>query len=732
MFLHISITLFSLTLGANTKYNKNTIAQESFEYTILSQLLLEKTLMEKQPHKNNNQPQHSKNHEISNQEDDNNKTIINTSKASSLKSTKGNDNGSGDINSDLLNTVIKGRYRIESRIGHGGMCDVYRATDLLLEAAGASSPFVAIKALQNEFFNQPEAAKVLINEAQTTQKLSHPNIIRVYDFGIDKKICYLVMEYLDGETLDVVIQRSRPHGLPYKRAIPLLDQMLSALKYAHQNGIVHADLKPSNIMLTRDGEIKIFDFGVAKKLGENNDQYAAVQEETLSELGGYTPNYASINLLEGNDPEIKDDIFAFSCISYELCSSKHPFNRKPADVAQKEKIQPIKPKHLNSSKWRIIQQGLSLSAKERIGDAALISSQLHRQYKSTAIMITAILSLNSVVGYVLYQQKEAILELTTDNRNLHQHIEERAKLANLSAREIIKQLPELSINAPIIASGLLKSKQRDVIALYEHNIDLIFNTRENYYPNYYAIEAELAEVSKLYPDSHAINVLSTDISTSWQSTIDILSNQLNTALEKAHYQISADSNIYELLTNLKNLRHDIQFKPTSLAEKTYATQYKKAANQQDTETLATLIQVGETFFSTTDEHIAQLQHTKILHKATLQLEQFKAAREGDKPAPFPYESAELLYANKFDKFNHQLKRVNSESKLDKLLKQVDEIAKELPADFSSLITLRLASANQYLDFSEKWQKKRKQSAARNAMKKATHQFNLVEKAHSRS
>ncbi|KXI21214.1 protein kinase domain-containing protein [Photobacterium sanguinicancri] len=166
-------------------------------------------------------------HEIEKKEDINNKTIVRSHHDSQPNKPSSSEPVPTNESNDLINTVIKGRYRIESRIGNGGMCNVYRATDLLLEAAGVANPFVAIKALQNEFINQPDAAKVLIHEAQTTQKLSHPNIIRVYDFGIDKKVYYIVMEYLDGETLDVVIQRSRPHGLPYKRAIPLLDQMMS-------------------------------------------------------------------------------------------------------------------------------------------------------------------------------------------------------------------------------------------------------------------------------------------------------------------------------------------------------------------------------------------------------------------------------------------------------------------------------------------------------------------------
>ncbi len=689
--------------------------------------------MAKKTEKESNSQKENTSHENDKNEDINNKTIVRSPHNSQPNKPSSSEPVPTNELNDLINTVIKGRYRIESRIGNGGMCNVYRATDLLLEAAGVANPFVAIKALQNEFVNQPDAAKVLIHEAQTTQKLSHPNIIRVYDFGIDKKVYYIVMEYLDGETLDVVIQRSRPHGLPYKRAIPLLDQMMSALTYAHQNGVVHADLKPSNIMLTRDGDIKVFDFGIAKKTSLNYDKYAAVQEEADDvEFGGYTPNYASIELLNGNPPSIKDDIFALSCISYELCSSKHPYHRKPADIALKEQIQPSRPKNLSTSKWRTIQQGLALDANKRSDNIGTIQTQLHKQHKPMIMMTAAILGLSSVLGYVFFQQKETISDLSRTISQLQSSIQAQSQLEYLRPQEIVEQLPELRKEHPVLAQGLLRDKQKAILAIYEHKIDQIFNTRTNHYPNYYAIEAELAQANKLYPDSHDLHVLSTDISTSWQSTLDVITNRINTALEKGTYTASDETNIYQLLTQLQTLRHDAKFKPTSLAEETFTIQFDEAMKNHDVESLESLIKAGKTFFADKVQTLDKIQLATQLKQAITHVEMYRTAKAQGAPAPFPYESAELLYAPKFTKFNQQLSKIRSESKLDALLKQVDSVAKELPADFSSLITLRLASANQYLDFSEQWQKKRKQRAARDAMKKATHQFNLVEKARSNS
>ncbi|TOH25917.1 serine/threonine protein kinase, partial [Vibrio parahaemolyticus] len=155
------------------------------------------------------------------------------------KSNNNNTKNKSVINSNLIGRTVKNRYEIESILGHGGLCDVYLAKDKILESSGSESPYVALKVLQKEFASQPETARMLIREAQQTQRLSHPNVIRVFDFGVDGDIYFLVMEYLDGETLESLIQRSRPNGLKYHAMLSILNQILDALSYAHSLGVVH-------------------------------------------------------------------------------------------------------------------------------------------------------------------------------------------------------------------------------------------------------------------------------------------------------------------------------------------------------------------------------------------------------------------------------------------------------------------------------------------------------------
>lgn len=256
--------------------------------------------------------------------------------------------------------VIKERYLLEDKIGSGGMSDIYRATDLFLQQAGVADCTVAIKVLQQQFVHQAEALQLLLQEAHKTQQLSHPNIVRVFDVDRDQQHYFIVMEFLDGESLEQVIKRYKPKGLPLKSALKLLQQIADALCFAHKIGIVHADLKPANIMVNRSGAVKVLDFGVSQQLQLNHDIYAAEQHNHSAPLSGYTPAYASPQLLAGKTPNVSDDVFSFACLCYELLSSKHPYERLPADQAQQQQKQAVKPNHVNVLQWSALKKRCSL------------------------------------------------------------------------------------------------------------------------------------------------------------------------------------------------------------------------------------------------------------------------------------------------------------------------------------------------------------------------------------
>src|SRR5690606_32619545 len=160
----------------------------------------------------------------------------------------------------MIGTVLGDRYEIIEKIGGGGMALVYRAKCRLLNR------YVAIKILRDEYINDEEFIKKFRRESQAAASLSHPNIVNIYDVGVDIKdgqeIQYIVMEYIKGKTLKEIIREKGK--LTVEETIDYSIQIAEALEHAHKNHIVHRDIKPHNIMLTEDGRIKVTDFGIAR------------------------------------------------------------------------------------------------------------------------------------------------------------------------------------------------------------------------------------------------------------------------------------------------------------------------------------------------------------------------------------------------------------------------------------------------------------------------------------
>jgi serine/threonine protein kinase len=270
-----------------------------------------------------------------------------------------------------VGSVIKDRFELIELIGEGGMGMVFKALDRRKVEAQDRHPYLAIKILNEQFKRHPESLKALQREARKAQDLAHPNIVTVFDFDREGSTVFMTMEYMDGESLKDLI-RKNANGLPVAQAISLIEGMCHGLSYAHQKGVVHSDFKPGNVMVTRAGLIKIFDFGIAraaktKTVGDSEG------DKTLfdaASLGALTPAYASPEMFLGKDPDPRDDLFALACISYELLSGKHPYDKERADMAQKKGLLPKRLEHLNRLQWKGLSRGLDFDRLARTPSAS--------------------------------------------------------------------------------------------------------------------------------------------------------------------------------------------------------------------------------------------------------------------------------------------------------------------------------------------------------------------------
>jgi serine/threonine-protein kinase len=213
------------------------------------------------------------------------------------------------------------RYQVEARIGQGGMAEVYRGFDPSLDRR------VAIKVLVHPFDRDAGFVARFRREAQAAARLNHPNIVGVYDAGSDGDTQFIVMEYVEGRTLASFMASG---GKPTtEQAIELTEKVAAALLVAHDHGIVHRDIKPANVMVTRNGEVKVMDFGIARL------QSDATAPQTSSVIG--TPAYFSPEQAQGQPVDARSDIYSLGCVLYELVAHQQAFTGDtPVAVAYKQ------------------------------------------------------------------------------------------------------------------------------------------------------------------------------------------------------------------------------------------------------------------------------------------------------------------------------------------------------------------------------------------------------------
>ncbi|MDL2233572.1 Stk1 family PASTA domain-containing Ser/Thr kinase [Ruminococcaceae bacterium OttesenSCG-928-L11] len=267
---------------------------------------------------------------------------------------------------NYIGKKLEGRYEIQELIGMGGMANVYKAYDII------DDRIVAVKILRNEFLNNAEFLRRFKNESKAIAVLSHPNIVRVYDVSFANSIHYIVMEYIDGITLKDYIERQGV--LTWKESVHFTLQILRALQHAHDKGIVHRDIKPHNIMLLQNGEIKVTDFGIAR--------FARSEVRTITDRAIGSVHYISPEQAMGDSTDEKADIYSVGVMLFEMLTGRLPFEAETAvSVAIKQiQTQAVRPRSLNPD----IPEGLEeITIRAMQKDAA-------KRYQSAAEMISDI------------------------------------------------------------------------------------------------------------------------------------------------------------------------------------------------------------------------------------------------------------------------------------------------------------------------------------------------------
>ncbi|MGH1470071.1 MAG: serine/threonine-protein kinase [Cellvibrionaceae bacterium] len=409
-------------------------------------------------------------------------------------------------------TVLLDRYMLMRVIAQGGASYIYRARDMLAVLGGnEAQSHIAVKIILNNKESVDENHQLVLHEALTTRHLSHQHIIKVFDYHRDGDISFVTMELVEGESLAEYIQRLPEKKLPYRFAISILKAVGAALQAAHDQGVVHSDIKPSNILKTESGDVKVIDFATARTLIEKSHHIS----EPLNNYSGkgasfygYTLAYASPETILDKPASASDDVFSFACIVYEILAGKHPYGRKPTNTID-QNYRLIKPREIGFWQWQVLKKALQLKGSERTASVKTFMRLFHHtryawSYLALAITLALGVSILGVWGvdkigqtniestkYSAFYRQEQNFQSTMNELERLPPLEQLEKVYLLKDYSKIQQASGKSQLREVIIQAL-SSRVRDTIATV---------TPLEAINEFNVLSALLQKAKLLYPDS---------------------------------------------------------------------------------------------------------------------------------------------------------------------------------------------------------------------------------------
>jgi serine/threonine protein kinase len=272
--------------------------------------------------------------------------------------------------------ILCDRFILERVLGNGGTAVVFQARDMSYardtDSGTASNLRVALKTPRTDRGDPARATARLHHEFEQARKLSHPSIVRVFDLHEHGDSCFMTMELIEGRLLSTIVRDWTM--LPRALANKILRSCALALAHAHDNDVVHGDFKPGNVFVTRDEDVKIVDFGASAALNGGR-----------SRIPAGTPAYASPQVLSGETPDRRDDIFSFACVAYELLTGQHPFQHRSSIEARDAGVTPARAWNLSASQWLALLSALAWDREQRPAEILTLLDSLLSESEPIAV-----------------------------------------------------------------------------------------------------------------------------------------------------------------------------------------------------------------------------------------------------------------------------------------------------------------------------------------------------------
>ncbi|GAB1261906.1 serine/threonine-protein kinase [Aurantivibrio plasticivorans] len=407
--------------------------------------------------------------------------------------------------------VLLNRYMLMRLIGQGGTCAVYRARDMLAVLGGdVSESYIAVKlAKQTSTSSDNAHHELMLHEALTTRHLNHPNIVKVYDFHRDGDWNFVTMELVEGQTLSEFLERAPGKKLSINQTLNIISSVAEALTVAHRKNIIHSDIKPGNILLPDSGGVKVIDFAIARSSASIDLDDENVSSADLLGFRGYTLSYASPQVIADKPAQPNDDVFSLACVTYEMLSGRHPFERRPTTRLPKGfKIQ--KPNELSTVQWRVLRRALALDSRARYQSIEEFIAQFSKASKivsfivkrlATAACALALCTAASVFVINTWQKLSAAEQLVEQDAVRQAWVEQVKK--NGLTGELVDQFNALP--KPVKLTVLSDIREL-MLGDLESHVDKALTgvSADEQFAHIPALQSKVEKLLILYPDSHIV------------------------------------------------------------------------------------------------------------------------------------------------------------------------------------------------------------------------------------
>jgi len=283
-----------------------------------------------------------------------------------------------------VGSVLRDRFLLQEKVSGSSLGDVYKALDRRLAESGGEQPAVAIRVLTAQLARNSKALRALQQEAAKWRCLSHPNIVGFIDLDREDEVYFIVMEWLEGEPLASRLDGHSGNSLDPDAAFDIVGQIGRALDYAHRCGVVHADVKPGNIIITPSGQAKLLDFGVARI---RQKKHEGEPDFDPGVLDAKTPAYSSMQVLTGEDPVPADDVFSLACLLYRLLAGYRVFGPRNAAEAAADGMEPQRLQGLSDSQWSALRKALAYSRVSRFASPSAFLKALAAGSADTEVSV---------------------------------------------------------------------------------------------------------------------------------------------------------------------------------------------------------------------------------------------------------------------------------------------------------------------------------------------------------